>query len=150
VITAGRITVEPGGANVVPRLASVSVDYRDPDADRLADLGRAIVETAERAAAQHDASVSWQPENLVPPTPLDESVRSVIAAASDDLGLSRMDIASGAGHDAQNMAHLAPTAMIFVPSRDGRSHTPHEYTTPQHVEQGANVLLATLLRLAST
>jgi N-carbamoyl-L-amino-acid hydrolase len=61
-----------------------------------------------------------------------------------------MDIASGAGHDAQNMAHLAPTAMIFVPSRDGRSHTPHEYTTPQHVEQGANVLLAALLRLAST
>jgi N-carbamoyl-L-amino-acid hydrolase len=149
VITTGRIAVEPGGSNVVPRLASVSVDYRDPEAERVAALGRGVVEIAERVAAQHDVSVVWHPEDVVPPTPLDESVRSVIAAAADELGLSRMDIPSGAGHDSQNIAHLAPTAMIFVPSRDGRSHTPFEYTAPQHVEQGANVLLTTLLQLAS-
>lgn len=149
VITTGRITVEPGGSNVVPRFASVSVDYRDPGAGRVAEIGRRIVEAAERAAAQHDVAVVWHPEDVVPPTPLDGSVRSVIAAAADDLGLRRMDIPSGAGHDSQNMAHLAPTAMIFVPSRDGRSHTPYEYTAPEHVERGANVLLTTLLRLAS-
>jgi beta-ureidopropionase / N-carbamoyl-L-amino-acid hydrolase len=73
----------------------------------------------------------------------------VIADAADGLGLSRIDLPSGAGHDSQNMAHLAPTGMIFVPSRDGRSHCPEEYTDPEQLVRGADVLLTTLLTLAN-
>ena len=149
VITTGRVAVEPGGANVVPRLAAVTLDFRDPDAAVVAMLEQRIGAAAQAAAAKHDVTAVWQPDEAVAPTPLDDSVRRVIAASADGLGLSRTDLPSGAGHDSQNLAHLAPTGMIFVPSRDGRSHSPYEYTDPQQVENGANVLLATLVELAS-
>lgn len=149
VITTGRIRVEPGGANVVARRAEVSLDFRDPDAGRVAALESGIAEAAERAAARYGVTVHWHADEQVSPTPLAQSVREVIAAASDALGLRRTDLPSGAGHDSQNMAHVAPTGMIFVPSRAGRSHSPTEYTEPRDVVNGANVLLATLLALAS-
>jgi N-carbamoyl-L-amino-acid hydrolase len=148
VITCGLIKVEPGGANVVPRLAAVTLDFRDPDRDRLAELAGGIEETAHATAAAHSVSVIWRPDGLVDPVPLDESVRGTIRESADALGLSWIDMPSGAGHDSQNIAHLAPTGMIFVPSRDGRSHSPAEYTDPAAIERGANVLLATLLQLA--
>jgi N-carbamoyl-L-amino-acid hydrolase len=149
VITTGRIAVEPGGANVVPRRAAVTLDFRDPDAALVAELEKGIDRAAQAAAARHDVTAIWHPDDIVAPTPLDDAVRAVIARQADALGLSRIDIPSGAGHDSQNLAHLAPTAMIFVPSRDGRSHSPYEYTDPRQVENGANVLLATLLELAA-
>jgi beta-ureidopropionase / N-carbamoyl-L-amino-acid hydrolase len=149
VITTGRIHVEPGGQNVVPRLAALTLDFRDPDGARVAELARGIAAAAQDAARAHGVSATWHEEGAVAPTPLDDSVRSVIADAADGLGLSRIDLPSGAGHDSQNMAHLAPTGMIFVPSRDGRSHCPEEYTDPEQLVRGADVLLTTLLTLAN-
>jgi N-carbamoyl-L-amino-acid hydrolase len=148
VVTCGHIKVEPGGANVVPRLARVTLDFRDPDRDRLVELAGGIEDAARAAAAAHSVSLDWRPDGLVDPVPLDESVRAAVRESAEGLGLSWMDMPSGAGHDSQNVAHLAPTGMIFVPSRDGRSHSPAEYTDPAAVERGANVLLATVLRLA--
>jgi N-carbamoyl-L-amino-acid hydrolase len=148
VITTGRISVEPGGANVVPRLAAVTLDYRDPDAARVDQLEQGIVAAAHSAAAAHDVTATWERDQPVAPTALDDSVRDVIHRAAGELGLSHTDMPSGAGHDSQNMARLAPTGMIFVPSRDGRSHSPSEFTAPEDVEKGANVLLATLISLA--
>jgi len=92
--------------------------------------------------------VEWEPEEIVDPVPLDDRIREVIRNSATGLGLSSVDIPSGAGHDSQNMALLVPTAMLFVPSRDGRSHSPAEHTDPADVVAGADVLLATLLRLA--
>ena len=74
-------------------------------------------------------------------------VRSAIERAADGLGLRRLALPSGAGHDAVQMARLGPIGMIFAPSRDGRSHCPEEWTKPEHVEAGAAVLLASLLEL---
>lgn len=147
VITCGRITLEPGGANVVPRLASLTLDFRDPDRDLLNDLTRKIRAAADAAGAEHGVQVAWRPDVPVDPVPLDPSLRAVIRASADELGYTWTDMPSGAGHDSQNIAHLAPTAMIFVPSRDGRSHSPQEHTDFDAIERGANVLLRTLLHL---
>src|SRR5215475_6801730 len=149
VVTTGRISVAPGGANVVPERAVVTLDFRDPDRDRLMELERRIRAAVADAATEHGVESAWHPDDFVDPVPLDDGVRGVIRRSADRLGLNHMDMPSGAGHDSQNMAHLAPTAMIFVPSRGGRSHSPAEYTEFADIENGANVLLATLIEIAS-
>jgi N-carbamoyl-L-amino-acid hydrolase len=148
VITCGLIRVEPGGANVVPGLAAVTLDFRDPDRGRLDTLQREIARVSEAVALANGVSVTWRPDEAIDPMPLDQTVRSFIRDAANDLGLSHVAMPSGAGHDSQNMAHLAPTGMIFVPSTGGRSHSPAEHTDFADVENGANVLLSTLLALA--
>lgn len=150
VITCGRIAIEPGGANVVPRLATLSLDFRDPSHSNLNMLRRRLEDAARAVAAAHAVDLEWKAQPIVRPVPMDESIRAMISEASDSLSLRRIDLPSGAGHDAQNIAQLAPTAMIFVPSKDGRSHSPAEYTDFAAIERGANVLLATLIRLASS
>ncbi|GIH21205.1 Zn-dependent hydrolase [Rugosimonospora africana] len=149
VVTCGLIRVEPGGANVVPGRAHVTLDFRDPDRNRLIALGRALRDAAEASAEAHGVGVLWHGADIVDPVPLDQTIRSAVQAASDALGLRSVAIASGAGHDSQNMAHLAPTGMIFVPSKDGRSHSPAEDTDWADLERGADVLLNTLYALAT-
>jgi N-carbamoyl-L-amino-acid hydrolase len=149
VITCGRIAVSPGGANVVPRLAELSLDFRDPSRGNLDVLRRRLEDEARAVAAAHEVDLEWRAQPMVHPVPMDESIRTKISAAADALGLRRIDMPSGAGHDAQNMAHLTPTAMIFIPSKDGRSHSPAEHTDFDAIERGANVLLTTLIQLAS-
>lgn len=150
VATCGKLVTLPGGANVVPALVRMLLDFRDPDAGRLARLDRELTAAARAAAAAHDVTLSWLAEAPVAPVELDPRVRSAIGARARGLGLSAVAMPSGAGHDAQNMAALAPTGMIFVPSRDGRSHSPAEHTDWDDIENGANVLLATLTDLATT
>jgi N-carbamoyl-L-amino-acid hydrolase len=150
VITCGLIRVEPGGANVVPALAAVTLDFRDSDPGRLATLERDIAGVAHRIADATGVSVTWRPDEPIAPMQLAEPIRDVIRHSANELGLSHVDLPSGAGHDSQNMAHLASTGMIFVPSKNGRSHSPAEYTDFADVERGANVLLSTVLALATS
>jgi N-carbamoyl-L-amino-acid hydrolase len=149
VVTCGLIGVEPGGANVVPGTAAVTLDFRDPDMDRLRALGEAIERSARDVAGRHGLTVTWEPDTPVAPVPLDQGIRETITAAAERFGYRHTDIPSGAGHDSQNMALIAPTAMVFVPSKDGRSHSPAEDTSWEDIEKGGNVLLATLIELAS-
>jgi N-carbamoyl-L-amino-acid hydrolase len=148
VITCGLIGVTPGGANVVPGLAALTLDFRNPDADCLADLERRIADAAHQVADATGVTVLWRPDERIEPMPLADLVRGAIRDGAAELGCSHVDLPSGAGHDSQNMAHVAPTGMIFVPSKDGRSHSPAEYTDFADVERGANVLLSTVLILA--
>ena len=150
VATCGKLVTFPGGANVVPALVRMLLDYRDPDAGRLARLDEQLIAAARQAATAHDVTLHWAAEPPVAPVELDPLVRSAIDARARGLGLSAVAMPSGAGHDAQNMATLAPTGMIFIPSRDGRSHSPAEHTDWEDIENGANVLLATLTHLATT
>lgn len=150
VVTCGIIGVEPGGANIVPAVARLTLDFRCTDFGRLGELAAALGAEAERVASEHGLAVSWEPDTLVEPVQLDGRVRAVIAEAADGLALGRMDLPSGAGHDAQNMAWIAPTGMVFVPSVDGKSHTPEEDTSWRDIENGANVLLHALLSLAGS
>jgi N-carbamoyl-L-amino-acid hydrolase len=149
VVTCGLLRVEPGGANVVPGVAAVTLDFRDPDRDRLATLTREIARAADGAAAATGVTVAWRPDEPIDPMPLAGPIQSVIRDAAVELGLSQVAMPSGAGHDSQNMAHIAPTGMVFVPSKNGRSHSPAEHTEFAAVRNGANVLLSTVLTLAA-
>ena len=81
------------------------------------------------------------------PAPTDERIRRIIAKAATSLNLSHRAMPSGAGHDAQEITHIAPTGMIFVPSVGGVSHSPKEFTSQQDMANGANVLLQTVLAI---
>jgi len=148
VITCGILRVEPGGANVVPGRVELTIDFRDPDPQRLHALSDGIAAAAVAVAQHSDVTVTWHPTDLIPPVPLAPEVRELISRSAADLGLTQMALPSGAGHDSQNLARLVPTGMVFIPSAGGRSHSPAEHSTWRDIENGANTLLATILRLA--
>ena len=139
--TIGTVHVHPGAPNVIPGQVDLTVEIRSLD-DKLLD--RAAAELAEHAAQLgatfHEASNKSQVMS-------DPRIMEALATASDDLGLAHRTMASGAGHDAMCMADLGPEAMLFVPSRGGVSHSPDEYTEPEHCVNGARVLLGALLKL---
>jgi N-carbamoyl-L-amino-acid hydrolase len=149
VATCGIIGVQPGAANVVPGVCRLQLDFRDPDRERLLALEGAIVAAAERAAARHQLTVTYRRDSITDPVLLDRRMQDLVESAATRLGLSTRRMPSGAGHDAQNLARLAPTGMIFVPSVQGRSHSPAELTTWDDIENGANVLLAAVHTLAT-
>jgi N-carbamoyl-L-amino-acid hydrolase len=99
-------------------------------------------------ATEQGLEVDVEFEPTIPPSRLDDRIQRIIGNAAAARGLAASALPSGAGHDSQNMATLAPTGMIFVPSVGGRSHCPEEQTDWQDVENGANVLLDTLVALA--
>lgn len=150
VITSGIITVEPGGANVVPQTARLSLDFRDLEPARVEQLGRAITAAAQNVAQRHGLEVDVDLEPAVAPCRLDSGIQQIIAEAAAARGLVASSLPSGAGHDSQNLAAVAPTGMIFVPSIGGRSHCPDEDTAWDDVENGANVLLDTIVALAGS
>jgi len=149
VITSGIVHVQPGSANVVPGIVTCSIDYRDLDPQNLDALGAAITAAAHNVAAASGVEVEVDFEPSIPPAPLDAGIRAIIAESAASRDFVASDLPSGAGHDSQNLATIAPTAMIFVPSIDGRSHCPEEDTAWRDVENGANVLLDTLIALAT-
>jgi N-carbamoyl-L-amino-acid hydrolase len=149
VATCGIVHVEPGGANVVPGVARLQLDFRDPDGQRLLDLETALVDAARLVADEHDLAVSYERESITEPVPLDPGLQQRIECAAGAQQLSSLRLPSGAGHDAQNIARLAPTGMVFVPSVAGRSHCPDEATSWEDIEGGANVLLAVVHALAT-
>lgn len=150
VLTCGLVDVEPGAANVVPGLASLVLDFRDTERKRIEELERAVVRAAEEAGAAHDVTISYASDGVIDPVELDQGLRALIESTATERGYSTMHLPSGAGHDSQNMATSTRTAMIFVPSKGGHSHSPLEDTAWDDVERGANVLLGTLASLACT
>jgi N-carbamoyl-L-amino-acid hydrolase len=133
----------------VPSLARLTLDFRDPDATRLGTLGERLEAKAAEAASGHGVRFAWVPDMQIAPTQLNPQIRTAIERHANNLGLTTLAMPSGAGHDSQNMATIAPTGMIFVPSKAGRSHCPEEDTDWSDVANGANVLLNTLVELAT-
>jgi N-carbamoyl-L-amino-acid hydrolase len=126
----------------------MSLEIRDLSADRMQLVFDAIVSEADKIAAARGTPVSFSEIDVaLAPAPTDERMRSIIADAAFSLGLSHKLMPSGAGHDAQDMTHIAPTGMIFVPSLGGISHSPKEYTAPGDMANGVNVLLRTVLAI---
>ncbi len=148
--TAGRLTFVPNLANVIPGEASVTVDLRNPDAGALREAEVRLRAFAEAVAAEEGVAVEVRTLVHAPPVAFDAALRAVIAEAAERLGCPAQALVSGGGHDAGIVADRCPSAMIFVPSVGGVSHSPAEYTRPEDLEAGANVLLHTLLALAET
>ena len=145
--TAGSFQVFPGSANVIPGRVSILVDYRAPDPDDLARLGREIDQAAHSLEAE-GYGVTTQLRMSLPPARLDRGLGALLEQCADELGCSSMHMISGAGHDCQLFAGQVPSALLFLPCRDGRSHCPEEYAAPEDLARGAQVLAAALYRLA--
>ena len=147
--TVGRIEFHPNLVNVVPASAQFTVDLRNTDEAVLQHAERRLKDFLNKAASAEGCSFETTSLARFEPVEFDRDVVSLVAQTAADLGYSVKTLPSGAGHDAQMLARVCPTAMVFTPSQDGLSHNPAEYTAPEHLEAGANVLLHTMLALAS-
>lgn len=146
--TVGRIQCEPGAPNVIPGRVVMSLELRDLSAKKINALYEKIQKEAKAIAEKTKTKISFKPIDATAiPAPTDPRIRKSIAEAAQELGLTSLFMPSGAGHDAQNMARIAPTGMIFVPSVEGISHSPKEYTRPKDMANGANVLLHVILKI---
>jgi N-carbamoyl-L-amino-acid hydrolase len=146
--TVGRIKAEPGAPNVIPGRVVMSLELRDLSAEKINSLYESIKNEANAIAQKTGVQITFSPIDVTAvPAPTDERVRKMIAESARELGLSVKFMPSGAGHDAQDLARIAPTGMIFVPSAGGISHSPKEYTRPEDMANGANVLLQTILKI---
>ena len=145
--TVGRINALPGAPNVIPGKVVLSLELRDLDAAKIQMLFERIQTEAEKIAAESKTKFGFKEINVNIPAPTDPKIRSLISEAARDLKLTTKLMPSGAGHDAQDMARLGPVGMIFVPSVGGISHSPREFSRPEDIANGANVLLHTLLKL---
>jgi beta-ureidopropionase / N-carbamoyl-L-amino-acid hydrolase len=148
VTTVGNLTVTPNIPNAIPGRVSLSIDMRDP---RDATLDRArgrldqvVADACAREGVAYELDHYWR----VPYTPFHREVIEAVERAAGVAGARHRRILSGAGHDAQYMAAIGPTGMVFVPSRDGRSHCEEEFTPLDDIEHGANTLLGAALSLA--
>jgi len=150
VSTVGRLDVSPNIPNAIPGRVSLSIDLRGPDE---ADLTRAlgmVDRVVKDAARREDVTYTLEHYWRVPRTDFDPAVVSMVERAARALRCGHRRILSGAGHDAQYMATICPTGMIFVPSRAGRSHCEEEFTPIDDIEHGANTLLLAAAELAGT
>jgi len=148
VATVGRIRANPGAPNVIPGEVLLSLEIRDLSDDIIDTLYDRIEKRASAIAADSGTTFEFtQLDTTGKPALTAPWIQAEIRQAADDLGLTHRQMQSGAGHDAQDMALICPAGMIFIPSKDGISHSPDEYSSPQDITNGANVLLATLLQL---
>ena len=150
VATVGRIQAFPGAPNVIPGEVVMSLEIRDLEATKIQQVFDLIAAEAGRIGERRSTPVRFREIDVAsPPAPTDLQMRRIISAAADDLGMSFKLMPSGAGHDAQDMALITPTGMVFVPSRDGISHSPREFTTAEDMANGATVLLRTVMSIDS-
>lgn len=148
VVNVGQMALRPGAFNIVPGVAELSLEFRAPEPERLAQLGTALLQLAELVASQYGLTLTAEPAGMCVPAPMSTRAQQAIIAAAESLGLSHATMPSGAGHDAMMLAPLTDVGMIFVPSRGGISHSPLEFTEWRDCVNGANVLLRAALNMA--
>jgi N-carbamoyl-L-amino-acid hydrolase len=145
----GVVYVHPGASNIVPGRAVLVHEMRDPNPEVLERVWNDCRAAAEEIARERGLRVQVVPMSATPPAWCAPRVQSAIEAVCGTLGLASQRMYSAAGHDAQNVAAIADTGMIFIPSKGGRSHRVDEMSDWDAIERGANVLLHTLLALAA-
>jgi N-carbamoyl-L-amino-acid hydrolase len=140
VATVGVLDVSPGAMNVVPGLVNMKIDvrsiYRD-SRDRILTKFKDVIEKIKKKRGV-TISIDWMTEDE--PVLLEPAMTKNVAMICEDLGISHMFMPSGAGHDSMNMAKRWPTSLIFVPSVDGLSHHPDEFTAQEDIEIGIQLL----------
>lgn len=147
--TVGRIAAAPGAITVIPGECRFSVDLRPSRPDVVEPSRRWLEEMVAQVAATEGLSAVVRCEYALEPTPMHATVVEALEAAAGDEDVEPLRMWSGAGHDAMVIAEHAPTGMVFVPSRGGISHSPHEWTESADCELGARVLAGAIRRLAA-
>ena len=146
--TVGRFNAQPGAPNVIPGRANLSLEIRDLSKDKIWKIFRDIEKRAALIAKETNTSIKFDYIDVAAvPAITDEHIKKLIENSAKKLNLSYKRMPSGAGHDAQDIAQIAPTGMIFVPSKGGISHSPKEFTSAKDMANGANVLLETILAI---
>ena len=150
VATSGKLDVTPNAPNVIAGKAVVSFETRDLHADNIARLGNQVLSLAKKIAKKRRLTVQADLVYDTAPVLTDRAIANAAESNAKRMGFSTLRLPSGAGHDAQEMARIAPMGMIFIPSRAGVSHHKDEFTQPGDVARGAQLLLQTLLELDRT
>jgi len=145
--TVGKIQAFPGAFNVVPGKVNTSLGLRDLDLAKVEMIFEKIQTEVRQIETITGTKFEFKKVTSSKPALTDPRLRGMIAEAAKQLGLSTKLLPSGAGHDAQEIAELCPIGMIFVPSRDGISHSPQEFSRPEDITNGGNVLLQTVMKL---
>jgi N-carbamoyl-L-amino-acid hydrolase len=148
----GVVYVHPGVSNIVnivPGRAELVHEMRSPDAATLERLAKACEALAQAIGQRRGIGVEIRRTSATTPVACSPRVQAAVAASAKALGLACTTLYSAAGHDAQNLASITDSGMLFIPSRGGRSHRVDETSDAEAIERGANVLLGTLLALAS-
>ena len=148
VATVGRIELHPNLVNVVAASATFTIDLRNTDEQKLQESEQRFMDFLTATADAEGCTVETRTLARFEPVIFDEAVVELVEQMATSLGHSVKRMPSGAGHDAQMLARVCPTAMVFTPSVNGISHNPAEYTSPEDLEAGTNVLLHTMLALA--
>jgi len=148
VATIGRVSLFPGTANTVPAQVEFSLDIRDVEKEILDDLADACRRALSAIVRRRSLMFEFDIISEIPPVDCDKKIVGIIRDEAEIMNIKHRPIHSGAVHDAQIISRIAPVGMIFVPSKDGRSHSPAEWTYWEDIEVGANLFLRTLLKLA--
>jgi N-carbamoyl-L-amino-acid hydrolase len=146
--TVGKIAVQPGAYNVIPGKVLLGLEIRDLDAAKIEMLFKEIEKRAATIATDTKTKISFERQaNESKPALTDKKLQQIINTSAKELGFTTKFMQSGAGHDSQEIAEIAPAAMIFIPSIGGISHSPKEFSTAIDMANGANVLLQTILTI---
>lgn len=148
VTTVGRVVVKPNYTAIIPASVEFSIDARHPKACQRSKLYDAHETMMREVATRRGLDIEWGVHIDHDPTPSDPDIVSMLERVAREQGVRTLTMASGAGHDSQQMAAIARVAMIFVRSKDGRSHTPDEFSSIEDIVEGIKVLTAGLHALA--
>ena len=148
VITVGHLRVRPNSRNTIPGQVMFTIDSRHPDDGTLAAAGRMMIDACERIAAERGLEVGIEKTSHRDAVTFNHACVDAVRVASEILGISCMDIFSGAGHDAINMTHICPSGMVFIPCENGISHNEMENARPEDLAAGTDVLMHAVLQRA--
>ncbi len=147
VATVGQLAVSPNATNIIPGEVLLTIEVRDLDRKKMLATVKHLQECGQGIAFRSGVQIEFSVRTPIESVPCSEVVREAIVRSCAELGFKFQTLPSGAGHDAQMMAKLAPIGMIFVPSMGGISHSPREFTSSEDCARGAQLLLESILRL---
>jgi N-carbamoyl-L-amino-acid hydrolase len=148
-VTIGKVIVFPGAFSIIPGRADFSLDFRSTSKDTLEAMVKSLLEMAEEVAATRGLEFLYKIIDTTEPTPVAGRITDLLSVECRKLGYSNMTLPSGAGHDAQIIAGVTDSGMIFIPCEDGISHSPEENIKWEDLEKATNLLLHSLVSLAT-
>jgi N-carbamoyl-L-amino-acid hydrolase len=150
VATVGEFSVHPGAVNSIPSRVRFTLDIRDIDSANRDMVINGIIKTAEAIAGRRGVSIQVDCRNCDPPATCDDAIIASIRRACQASGVSHQNMISRAYHDSLFMARISPVAMIFIPCRGGVSHRPDEYSSPDQIAKGVEVLARALADMSAS
>lgn len=141
VATVGKLTVSPNGTNVIPGKVTFSIDLRDIDENKVSALEQEIMQQLQQIAERRHVTLTSKVLQRIKPAKTDAMLQQQLTTSIENQGIRPYSLISGAGHDAMNIAEIAPIGMLFVRSKDGISHNPLEYSSDEDIIVATNIFL---------